>query len=98
MKRIYIAGPMTGLPEFNVPAFRAAAVLLRLRGLEVVNPAELGGGTDKPWEFYMRQSLKAMLDCDSICLLPGWASSRGATIECRLAQALGFEFLPFNDL
>jgi hypothetical protein len=31
MKRIYIAGPMTGLPEFNYPAFNAEAQ--RLRGL-----------------------------------------------------------------
>jgi len=39
-KRIYISGPMTGLPEHNFPAFHAAAERLRKAGWEVNNPAE----------------------------------------------------------
>ena len=37
---VYIAGPMRGIPEFNFPAFRAAAAKLRAEGHEVFNPAE----------------------------------------------------------
>ena len=37
MKRIYIAGPMTGLPDFNYPAFNAAAARMRALGFEVEN-------------------------------------------------------------
>src|SRR4051812_6760126 len=38
--RVYVAGPMRGIPEFNFPAFNAAAVALRQIGCEVFNPAE----------------------------------------------------------
>lgn len=38
--RIYLAGKMRGVPEFNFPAFNAAAAKLRADGHEVFNPAE----------------------------------------------------------
>lgn len=40
LKRIYLAGPMQGYPEFNFPTFNAVAWALRQRGHEVFNPAE----------------------------------------------------------
>lgn len=39
-KRIYVAGPMTGYPEFNFPAFFSAEDKLRSQGWEVDNPAD----------------------------------------------------------
>jgi hypothetical protein len=39
-KRIYLAGPMQGYPEFNFPRFNAVAKALRANGHEVFNPAE----------------------------------------------------------
>lgn len=38
---LYIAGPMTGLPQFNVPAFDMLAQRLRDAGYTIVSPAEL---------------------------------------------------------
>ena len=39
--KLYIAGPMSGLPQYNYPAFDAAATALRQQGHEPVNPAEM---------------------------------------------------------
>ena len=39
--KLYIAGPMSGYPQFNYPAFHAAAEALGALGYEYVSPAEL---------------------------------------------------------
>jgi len=91
MKRaIYISGPMTGLPEFNYPAFHQAAAELRAQGLEVVNPAENGIPADAPWQEHMREDIRMLMDCDTIHMLPGWRESNGAKLEHHIAVALGF--------
>lgn len=38
-KQVYVAGPMTGLPEFNFPAFFSKAKELESKGWKVWNPA-----------------------------------------------------------
>lgn len=94
MKRLYIAGPMSGLPELNFPAFHEAAARLRARGFEVVNPAEINADPSTGWEACMRADIAQLVTCDGIALLPGWEHSRGAKLEKHIAEAIGMRCDP----
>lgn len=97
---IYVAGPMTGYPEFNYPAFIAAAQALRDLGHDVLNPvdSEMYNDTGKPqtWDWYMRHALRMVLDAEAVALLPGWQVSRGAQLEHEVASALGLPRFPLR--
>lgn len=45
--RIYTAGPMTFIPQFNFPEFITVAAALRADGHDVVSPAELDSPEDR---------------------------------------------------
>lgn len=97
-RRIYLAGPMTGYPEFNYPAFRTATAFLRRQGHEVVCPTELhDGDTSRPWDYYVRCAIGGLIRCDTIALLPGWETSRGARLEHTIAEALDMVVLYPGD-
>lgn len=90
-KKVYLAGPMSGLPDNNYPAFNAEAARLRAMGYLVENPAENTPPECNSWEGWMRLSIRQMLTCDIVALLSGWSYSRGARIEYNLAQELDIE-------
>lgn len=92
-KRIYISGPMTGLPDFNYPAFHAAAQALREAGYTVFNPAENGLPPDGEWADHLRTDIKALMDCTEVATLPGWMGSDGATLEVHIARRLKMRVL-----
>lgn len=87
--RVYISGPMSGLPDFNRPAFYRAAAELRFNGCKVFNPAEMNVPDDTPWPTLMRYCIRDLVDCDTIHMLPGWYRSRGARLEHAIALTLG---------
>lgn len=100
-RKVYVAGPMTGYPEFNYPAFGAAAAWLREAGYEVVSPHEVNPpdvGFDHPWDWYMRRDIVALMDCEAVVVLTGWEASKGAGLETYIARTLGMPILTLADL
>lgn len=87
MVKVYVAGPMTGYPELNYPAFAEASARLRALGFEVVSPAELNP-IETPYLAAMKNDIRALVDCDHILMLDGWEKSKGATLENHIAQVL----------
>lgn len=39
--RYYLAGPMSGVPQFNIPKFDTVSAKLRAEGFTIISPAEL---------------------------------------------------------
>lgn len=105
--RYYLAGPMSGWPEHNFPAFHAAAARLRSRGYVVMNPAEnVAPDADTSKEetkrraYYMRLDLFQIMGrnprtkpVDAVVLLPDWHRSRGARLEVEVALQLDIPVL-----
>lgn len=86
--RLYLAGPMSGLPDSNYPAFHHAADQLRDMGYLVENPAECNLPANSSWHDFMRSGVRQLIKCDAIVLMPGWIHSRGAKAEFQLALNL----------
>lgn len=98
MNRIYISGPMTGIKDFNFPAFNGAACALRCAGYDVVNPAEINPDGSKPWSECLRSDIKALCDCDTIVMLDGWENSAGAHLEMHIAHRVGITVITIDKL
>lgn len=99
--RLYLAGPMRGKPQFNFPAFDAAAARLRAQGHTVFSPAERDrqdGFNPSPettgheevhdMSYYMAIDLPEVCKAQGIALLPGWEDSEGSRIEVTVGVAL----------
>ena len=107
----YIAGPMTGIAEFNFPAFDQAADRLDVLGYEYISPADMDRDdgfdatvctgfeqlTDKQRQRFARNDIGALLKVDAVVLLPGWEGSTGAQNEVRIAKMLGLPIYQFDD-
>lgn len=82
---------MTGIADYNRPAFAEAAAILRGAGLEVFNPGELNEAIIQPftWEKCMKKCISELVWQDGLVLLPKWETSRGARLEFHIASEIG---------
>ena len=94
MKKIYIAGKITG--DLNYKAkFDGAAALLHELGYNVINPVEICWDIpeDSNWEVYMRRCISELMKCDGVYFLSDWKQSKGARLERMLCVMLDIEVL-----
>lgn len=102
MTRVYISGPITGIPSLNIPRFDEEEYSLRAEGYEVFNPHSIAwpseitlaewralGIYDKElWLYFMRICIGQIPLCDEMRMLPHWQNSKGAVREHRIAEWL----------
>src|SRR5688572_323478 len=81
--KIYIAGKMNGIEDYNRPLFTKVHKELEQCGFEVVNPHIINEGLDHKAQRHqcMDNDLNELRKCDCMMLLPGLDDSRGVTLE-----------------
>ena len=107
---IYISGKMTGEPSYREIFKKHEDALVSL-GNEVFNPVYLSdyliashhiddmtAWTEEMRGFFLKEDIKALLQCDTIYMIPGWESSRGATFEREVAEKCGIKIVEGMEL
>ena len=84
MKTIYIAGPITNIPNYKANLDKAEQ-FLKSKGWTVVNPSILPEGFKQ--EQYMKVCFEMLDWCDTVYFLSGWAKSKGSCQEFEYADA-----------
>jgi len=99
---VYIAGKMNGIPGLNFAAFDAVENWLTATGVKCINPARLDRevGINPPLSqthelsgnmraIAFRDLNEITLKAKSICVLPGWETSKGTAAEIATAKWIG---------
>lgn len=92
--KIYISGPITGLPYQEARAkFCWAEEIIRQAGHTAINPTDLPKGLT--WGVYMQIacSIIGSGEPDAIYMMEGWRESRGSMIEWLMARAMKIQTL-----
>ena len=90
MKKIYIAGKVSGLPIAEVSMkFGSAQQELETKGFKAVNPLRVVNDWKATWEEAMKKCIRALTECDAVYLLPCYVDSPGAKFEIDIAHKLG---------
>lgn len=99
----YLAGPMTGLPELNYPAFEKAVAQLQEHGIKVRSPHAIDYEETPetrgqlPYSTYLKGGYRLLLECGGIIMLNGWTRSRGTKHELYIARSLGYPVFTLGE-
>lgn len=98
--KVYVSGPMTGLPDLGFGALKAMTAALRAAGFEVVCPTETPkpvrrDGKEPLHSDWMRASLRRLMECDAIVMTGNWAASDGALDELAAARSVDMPVVYF---
>ena len=98
---VYLAGAVSGLtPEQFHSKFDTCRKWLEKQipdNLQIVVPTDI---CDDNWDWFtcMEVCMEALKNCTAVYFMPDWTTSKGATCEKYVAEALGLEltFLGYN--
>lgn len=94
--RLYIAGPVSGMPDRNQAAFEEAAKALVDAGHAVSVPTRFVHPSTKH-DDAMQICLAELLRCQAVALLPGFNRSAGCLAEIMAALSCGMQIRRWED-
>ena len=95
MKRVYLCGPVTGMPNRNQDAFEEAAKKLEAAGYRVSVPTRIVAPSTAHADA-MKICMAELLRCGGVCTLEGVGQSSGAQVEMAVAAACGMPVEPLG--
>ncbi len=106
--KIYLSGPISGIPNDNIDGVEKAYVYYNIQGFEVINPHHIAAalnddymleGLGKPsYTDYLAMCIANLNECNILILLDGYKKSFGACMEIAFALKKGLPVLhAFTD-
>ena len=104
--KFYISGPMSGIENYNRPAFFEVETIIKSTCKEidprcqhlVFNPARIPDADKKKYRQLMRECIWGLTYCSHFVQLPRWEHSSGALIEYTLAIILEMPIIQSTDI
>lgn len=94
-KRVYLSGPITNTKNYKGLFMFAEELAVLDDAEQIYNPAAQIPASSS-WEQAMHRCLSEITNYDTVVMLPGWNTSRGARLECDVALACGMQIVDFN--
>lgn len=95
-KKVYSSGPITGKKNYK-GLFAFTEELVKLcDALRIFNPASQSPDS-LDYEDAMKRCVAALVEYDTIVMLPGWHTSKGARLERDIALACGINIVDLTN-
>jgi hypothetical protein len=92
--KVYVSLPIAGHDlEETKKYVNQVKKWLEEKGYEVMTPFDACSEPDKPYSYYMGESIKALLECDAVYFVFDWATSKGCMAEFEIARVYGKQIM-----